>query len=498
MGIIIRQSIKGTVVVYAGVTLAFFINLYIFPLCFSIEQIGLLRVISELGVFIAGLAAVGMQTSAVIRFYPYFQDKEKGNNGFFWLITLIPLAGFLIFVIGFYLFENAFISIYKDDSPLLAQYSYLLIPISFGIMLSTTYETYANANLRIVVPKIIREIALRLFIILAAAFFYFDYIDFYTFSWGYSVINIIAAFLIVFYLGRLGQLYFGKIRFTEPTVGKEITKYGFYMFLGAIGSLLVNNIDALMIAASPNGDANNGIYLTAVLLTSMIELPGRSLGQISAPIVSTHMKDGNLKEVGKLYKDTSITQLSVGCLLFALLWSNIDNVFAIMPKGEQFEAGKICVLFIGISQLFNMTTSINGAILGLSKYYKFGFYVMLGMGVISFFVNYTLIPIYGITGAAIARAINIFLYQFIIFFVLYLKTKLSPFSNKTILPILIMGIALIASYFMPHIINEYVDLIVRSAVVLIIFVGLSLWFNVSPYFKQILDKALVFLKLKNE
>ena len=145
-----------------------------------------------------------------------------------------------------------------------------------------------------------------------------------------------------------------------------------------------------------------------------------------------------------------------------------------------------------------MTTSINGAILGLSKYYKFGFYVMLGMGVVSFFVNYTLIPIYGITGAAIARAINIFLYQFIIFFILYLKTKLSPFSNKTILPILIMGIALIASYFMPHIINEYVDLIARSAVVLIIFVGLSLWFNVSPYFKQILNKALVFLKLKNE
>lgn len=496
MGIVIRQSIKGTVVVYAGVALAFFINLYIFPLCFSLEQIGLLRVISELGVFIAGLSAVGMQTSAIIRFYPYFQNKDKGNNGFFWLITLIPLAGFLLFVIGFYLFEDAFINIYEDDSPILTQYSYLLIPISFGIMLSTTYETYANANLRIVVPKIIREIALRLFIIITAALFYFNYINFNTFSWGYSVVNIVAAFLILFYLRKLGQLHFDKIRFTSPTIGNEITKYGFYMFLGAVGSLLVNNIDALMIAASPNGDANNGIYLTAVLLTSMIELPGRSLGQISAPIVSNHMKEGNLIAVQKLYKDTSITQLSVGCLLFALLWANIDNVFVIMPKGEQFEAGKICILFIGISQLFNMTTSLNGAILGLSKYYKFGFYVMLGMGAVSLFVNYILIPIYGITGAAIARAINIFLYQFIIFFILYIKTKLSPFSNKTFLPLIIMGIALTVAHFTPHIINEYIDLIIRSALVLIIFVGLSLWLNVSPYFKQLLDKGLIILKLK--
>lgn len=497
MGIVIRQSIKGTIVVYVGVVLAFVLNLIIFPLCFEPNEVGLLRVLAELGVLISAFTSLGIQSS-VFKFFPYFQDKENKHNGFLTLISVVPLIGITLFMLLFYLFEDTFISIYKEDSPLLSQYSYLIVPIAFGMMFVTIYETYSSANLRIVIPKILKEVFVRLIIILTAVFYLYNYISFSLFTWVYVLIYIVVAFLLLFYIKKLNQLYFSKVVFKENGLPKQMITFNAYLLLGGIGGMLVYNIDVFMIGASPNGDTNNGIYLTAVLMTSMIELPGRSLGQISAPIVAEHMKNENFPKVQTLYKDSSIAQFSIACLLFVLLWTNIDNIYGIMPNGSKYESGKYCLLFIGVGQLFNMVTSLNGTILGLSKHYKFGFYIILSVGVVSLIINYLLIPHYGILGASIARAVNIFLYQFAIFYFLYLKTKLSPFSNKTILPILIMGIALIASYFMPHIINEYVDLIARSAVVLIIFVGLSLWFNVSPYFKKILNKALVFLKLKNE
>lgn len=490
MGIIIRQSIKGTVVVYTGVILAFVINLFIFPLCFSKGEIGLLRVLADIGMFIAGMAAVGMQPSAIFRFFPYFQNDSKGHNGFFWLITLVPLAGFIVFIAVFYLFQGLFIKTFGNDSPLLTHYSYLLIPISFGLMMTTSYESYANANLRIVVPKILREIALRIIIIAFALLYLYKYINFDAFSWVYTLSYIAIAVFILFYIKKLGKLYLNPISFPSAEVRKDMIRYGTFMFLGGVGSLLVNSIDALMIAASPHGDENNGVYLTMVLLASMIELPGRSIGQISAPIVATHMKDENLPEVQKLYQSTSVIQLSVGCLLFTLLWCNIDNIFELMPNGKEYAVGKYCVLFIGLSQLFNMVTSLNGAILGLSKYFKFGFYAMLGIGIISVFINYLLISTNGILGASIARAINILLYQFTIFFFLYLKTKLSPFTKKSILPVVIMGIAMGISYIIPYMGNAFVDTAIRSLLIIASFVGLSLWFNVSPYFKEILAKGL--------
>jgi len=496
MGVVIRQSIKGTIVVYAGVVLAFLINLVIFPLCFSLEQIGLLRVLSELGIFIAGISSVGMQTSAIIRFFPYFQNDSKGNNGFLWLITLIPIAGFAVFTAFFFLFENAFINLYKDDSPILTQYSYLLLPISFGLMLATIFETYSNANLRIVVPKIIREIVLRIIIITLCFLFFYHIISFDFFSLGYTLIYIIAALLVLVYLSRLGKLHFSPVKIPKPGLGKEIAGYGIYMFFGGMGSLLVNNVDILIIAASPNGDVNNAIYLNAVLMASMIELPGRSIGQISAPIVSEHMKSHNYPEVQKLYKNSSIAQLSIGCLLFTLLWSNIDNIYNIMPKGDQFSPGKYCLLFIGISQLFNMTTSINNTILGLSKHYKFGFYAMLGLGIISFVTNYSLIPRYGILGAAMAKALNIFIYQLTIFLFVYIKTGMNPFTGKTTLPILIMGIAFGISYLMPVLANPFIDIVLRSVMIIAVFVTLSLWFNVSAYFNEIFNRALAFIRLR--
>ena len=56
MGIVIRQSIKGTVVTYTCAFIGFISTLFIFTHLLTPEEIGLQRIIIEAGLMLGGLA----------------------------------------------------------------------------------------------------------------------------------------------------------------------------------------------------------------------------------------------------------------------------------------------------------------------------------------------------------------------------------------------------------------------------------------------------------
>ena len=52
---------------------------------------------------------------------------------------------------------------FADKSDLFVDYIYLVIPMAFFMMYMTVFETNANLLMRIVVPKFVREVGVRLF-----------------------------------------------------------------------------------------------------------------------------------------------------------------------------------------------------------------------------------------------------------------------------------------------------------------------------------------------
>ena len=69
MGIIIRQSIKGTIVNYIGVLIGIFTTFFVLTDLLKPEEIGLTRVLIDAGMLFAGLAQLGT-SSSIIRFFP--------------------------------------------------------------------------------------------------------------------------------------------------------------------------------------------------------------------------------------------------------------------------------------------------------------------------------------------------------------------------------------------------------------------------------------------
>ena len=82
MGIVIRQSIKGTLVNYVGAFIGCVTTLFVVTKFLPPEDVGLRSVIYEAALLVATLAQLGT-TSSIMRYFPYFKDNAKGHNGFF-------------------------------------------------------------------------------------------------------------------------------------------------------------------------------------------------------------------------------------------------------------------------------------------------------------------------------------------------------------------------------------------------------------------------------
>ena len=71
MGVIAKQSIRGTIVTYLGIGVGIITTFFVLTRFLTTEEIGLARVLVDAATLFIGLAQLGTNAS-VIRFYPYF------------------------------------------------------------------------------------------------------------------------------------------------------------------------------------------------------------------------------------------------------------------------------------------------------------------------------------------------------------------------------------------------------------------------------------------
>ena len=101
MGIIARQSIKGTIATYIGVAIGFVTTFFILTSYLTAEEVGLTRVLVDAATLFSSLALMGTGSST-LRFYPHFKDDSRNQQGLYFWTLVIPFVGFLLFLIAFF------------------------------------------------------------------------------------------------------------------------------------------------------------------------------------------------------------------------------------------------------------------------------------------------------------------------------------------------------------------------------------------------------------
>jgi len=117
MGIIIRQSIKGTFWSYLGVIVGFVTTAYLFPEYLEPETIGLLGLLLAWSRLFAQFSSLGFN-GVTSRLFPYFRNKEKGHNGYLFIAFMVMLIGFILFLTAFWFLRPWLIESNNEKSQL--------------------------------------------------------------------------------------------------------------------------------------------------------------------------------------------------------------------------------------------------------------------------------------------------------------------------------------------------------------------------------------------
>ena len=497
MGIVVRQSIKGTLMNYLGVAIGFVTTFFVMTKYLTQEEIGLTRVMADAALLLSGLAALGTNTSA-LRYYPYFKDKASRDHGFFGWTLIVPLVGFIIFTILFFVFKDFIISKFSDESPLFVDYMYLVIPMAFFMMYMTVFETNANVLMRIVVPKMVREVGVRLFTL-------GDYILYITgvISLDGMVIGLCLAYLVATLLNIIYLISLSKISFKiEPGhiskwLRRDFLYYTLFLTVAAVVGNIIPSINTFFISAKM-GLAITGIYTIAAYMANLVEMPYRSLSAISRPIISQAMKDNDTERASMMCKSVSMHQLIAGAFVFFMIWVNIDLFFELLPNGDKYVDGKWVFFLLGLAKLVNSSLNISVTVLSYSKWYYLQLIFTAILTVTAIVLNNNLIPIWGMTGAAWSSIISFSIYYLLLLSLIMWKTKISPFSWKELVVIAVVIIMFVLNWLAVEyisksiiyfndasIVMKIVEVVVRTGIITIIGLTIIYYTNIS---KEINDK----------
>ncbi len=493
MGIVIRQSAKNLVIIYSGLVIGYINTLWLYPFVLTSEQIGFIRVfvsVSFLFAIFASLGAVNIPT----KFFPYFREDKKKHSGFLFFLIILGTAGFVLFVVLFISFKKIIFSIYSENAALLTDYFYYFIPLTFIALYFGIFQAYVIIQQKPVIPNLIKEVIIRLLIVAALAVYFFRIVSFQGFV-NFVLIAYGAALLLqIIYIKSIKQLFLRpNFSVFRSKYLKSIFVYGLFILLGNASGTVIANIDSLMLSAY-KGLSVTGIYTIAFFIATVIEIPKRSISQSVISIVSEANKNNDITMLENLYKKSSINQLIIGALIFIGIWCNVENIFHLMPHSEIYIQGKWVVFYIGISKLFDMATGINGEILGTSKYYKLDLIFLVFLGIIAVFTNIIFIPLLGATGAALASAISVFLFNTIRYIFILKAMKIQPFTFATIKVLGICGSVLIVNYLIPFSGKTTIDIIIRSLIILFLFSSLILITKSSEDINQIFNNIVKWLK----
>jgi O-antigen/teichoic acid export membrane protein len=487
LGIIVKQSLKGTIFVYLGVLLGFITTAILFPRIYSTTEIGLLKIIVAYSTLIAQFGTLGIN-GATIRLFPFFKTDDQKHHGFLPLALTVGLIGFLISTIILLIGKPLLVEMSLEKSTLLVEYINYLIVLVFFQLFFSILDIYYSALMNSVHGTYLREVFQRILIIMMIGLYYFDLLSFHQFVLAYIAAMAVPTFYILFSLIREGHfnLHF-DLKFLDKNLLRSIGAVSLFSILNGFSVIMIQNVDLIMVDKML-GLESAGIYAICFFFGIVVSLPARSIYKIANVAAAEAWKNEDRKTLRDIYEKSCLTLFVIGSYLFLGVWLNIDNIMHII--GVEFLSGKWVIFFIGLGCLMDMATGANSSLMGTSKYYKVQSYLLLVLVVVLIALNLWLIPKYGLTGAAISSALSLGLLNLLRYLFLYYKYNLQPYNFRFIKVVLIGGIAYFIAYTIPGKFHFVVDLLLRSSAFSLMFLLPVYFFKISVDLNKYADNVM--------
>ena len=419
MGVIAKQSIRGTIVTYLGIAVGIVTTFFVLTRFLTTEEIGLARVLIDAATLFIGLAQLGTNAS-IIRFYPYFREKDSDeDHGFFFWALVVPFIGFVLFAIIYWACSAPLGAWFGDKSPLFVDYYYFVLPLAFFMLYQTICESTCNVLMHIVLPRAVRELIVRVGLLALYLLYAFRVLSMDGFVIGLCANYALAATINLIYFFSLKPIQLKPdwtFLKTHSDLVHRYLLYSGFLVLSAVTGVLAPTLSSFFVTAKMGLDTT-GIFAIATYMAVMVSVPNRSVSAIAAPQLARAIKENNREECSTLIRQVTRNMLLIGGFILLTMWVNIDLIFHILPNGATFATAKNVVLILGVSQLILGTFTICLTALNYSRYYALSLILSLILTVSAMMLNNYLVPLWGMEGAAVS---NLLSYGF--YFVLILAT----------------------------------------------------------------------------
>jgi O-antigen/teichoic acid export membrane protein len=363
----------------------------------------------DFGLFYAVFAFVGFfvvfrdlgLSVSLMKFIPEFlvrkeNDKVKSSIKFVVFFNLvISLVFVLIFILlSSYLAENYF----KNSlaKPLLIILSIYFIFYSIYRVLMNIFVGFQRSEFY----------SLDLFFInlfVLGGIFIFSKLGVFSPAISYLA----AAFFGVIFGGIVFLKLFNYFKYKEDYSGKlrfRLFSYGLPLLLAALGYIVIGQIDVLMLTGF-RSLSEVGIY-SVVLPTAMLLITlGSSMAEAILPYISEHWASKNYtqlkKVINEIYQKAFVIIVPAGLVLFIFSDLILGTLF-----GSEFISGSVALKILSLGAIFFSVATINGNIISALGKPRMVTGIVLLATLLNVLVNLILIPVYGITGAAIATTLS--------------------------------------------------------------------------------------------
>jgi O-antigen/teichoic acid export membrane protein len=380
-----RQSIVSFIWQIANTAVGFLATMY-FARAVGAGVLGAYFLfVTYLGIF--SMLSDGGIGGAAIKRISEGKEQDAYFSAFFFLRFFIVIAiVFALFVFRRYFFDldNAGLFTWLIMALLISQFSG---PVSAGIAGSGKMGIYATSEFIYRILRTIMQVT-AVFLGFGAA----------GLAGGYVVPIIVVT---VFFELRFFNLHF--VRFTREHL-KSLGTFSFWLFLTSTGTLLYSSSDTIMIGYFME-NADVGVYQVVMQFTTIAAFTTTALRQTLWPKVSRWAKTGNYALIEEALSRACIYSLILAVPVFAggvLLGERLLYFF----YGAEFASGYLPLVILLTVQVVNIFQFLFTMYLSAMDRQKDAFKVTAVAACANIVINMLLIPVMGITGAAIATLVT--------------------------------------------------------------------------------------------
>lgn len=466
MDVIKSQASAQVAINYSGTLISMLALVLVYPLDEN-EGYGLAQYISMTAMFLSPFVTLGM-VSTVVKFFPEFEENGT-QKGYMTNIVMLTLAAMTVVFALIYFFSEPLLAALgrlSFDIDLLRRYAKPLALTTIFVVMSSLFSIHAANYNRIAVPALFNNLLPKIAMPILILLLYFEFIDYEILVWCWTATFGVIALGLFIHLKVINAFDFAWLPKTlSSSFLKRIASYASFNGLMYMGTGLANRMDVIMVTLLL-GEKVNGVYVTVLFIGGVVAIPTQAVLQIVAPQISKAWNRNDLAEIKKLYHRSSSNLFIAGVVVYLLCLGNIDAVFSLTANYEGLSTGITAFAFLGGARLVDMLTSANAHIIMFSKDYKINTLFVVILGVVNMVLNYHLINLYGLTGAAVGTFVSIVLFNAMKSGFIYIRYGMLPFSRE-IGRVFVFAFMMTGCFFVaPRFENPFVHMLVFTLVLM--------------------------------